>query len=104
MNEELNIETTRNDENEVKVVMETITDRSQVINRLQEIVNDISLSSKVELEHLKQGFYKLLHTEQEAKKAEFVANGGSPSATQGPRSGQGRPRWCGDISPGLLCC
>lgn len=77
MNEELNIETTRNDENEVKVVMETITDRSQVINRLQEIVNDISLASKVELEHLKQGFYKLLHTEQEAKKAEFVANGGN---------------------------
>lgn len=77
MNEELNIETTRNDENEVKVVMDAITDRSQVINRLQEIVSDISLANKTELEHLKQGFYKLLHTEQEAKKADYVANGGN---------------------------
>jgi hypothetical protein len=77
MNEELNIETTRNDENEVTVVMDAITDRSQVINRLQEIVSDISLANKTELEHLKQGFYKLLHTEQEAKKADHVANGGN---------------------------
>jgi transketolase len=77
MNEELNIETTRNDENEVTVVMDAITDRSQVINRLQEIVSDISLANKTELEHLKQGFYKLLHTEQEAKKADYVANGGN---------------------------
>jgi hypothetical protein len=77
MNEELNIETTRNNENEVTVVMDAITDRSQVINRLQEIVSDISLANKTELEHLKQGFYKLLHTEQEAKKADYVANGGN---------------------------
>lgn len=77
MNEELNIETTRNDKNEVTVDTNAITDRNQVINRLQEIVNDISLSGKAELEHLKQGFYKLLHIEQEAKKAEFIANGGN---------------------------
>lgn len=77
MNEELNIETTTNDENKATVVMETITDRNKVITRLQEIVNDINLTSKAELEHLKQGFYKLLHAEQEANKASFIENGGN---------------------------
>ena len=76
MNEDLNIEATANEENKTTVVMETITDRNQVIARLQEIVNDITLAGKAELEHLKQGFYKLLHSEQEAKKAKFLADGG----------------------------
>lgn len=57
--------------------MSAFTNRGQIINRLQEFVQDISLASKSELDYMKQCFYKMLHSEQEAIKNEIIAAGGS---------------------------
>ena len=53
------------------------TTREEVIARLQEMVGDISLAKRPELESLKQVFYKLQRAAEEERIAAFVAGGGT---------------------------
>lgn len=75
MNEDLN--------NEIEKVSDPQTSaqssitREDVITRLQEMISDISLAKRQELENLKQIFYKLYKSEQENKMEEFISNGGN---------------------------
>lgn len=73
MSEELNKELTPEQVEEVAV---TVTTREEIIARLQEMVGDISLAKRPELESLKQSFYKLQRAVQEEQVAAFVAGGG----------------------------
>jgi len=73
MSEELNKELTPELVEEVAV---TVTTREEIIARLQEMVGDISLAKRPELESLKQSFYKLQRAVQEEQVAAFVAGGG----------------------------
>lgn len=50
--------------------------KSDVLMRLEQLVQQPSETSRQELDFLKQHFYKLHHSEIEAAKAEFVAQGG----------------------------
>ena len=54
-----------------------VTSREEIIARLQEMVSDISLAKRPELESLKQSFYKLQRAAQEEQIAAFVAGGGT---------------------------
>ena len=54
-----------------------VATREEVIARLQEMVSDISLAKRPELEALKQSFYKLQKAAQEEQIAAFVAGGGT---------------------------
>ncbi len=74
MSEELNKEITPEQVEEVAVKAVT---REDIIARLQEIVGDISIAKRPELESLKQSFYKLQRTAQEEQVAAFVAGGGT---------------------------
>ena len=51
--------------------------RESIIARLQEIVGDINIAKRQELESLKQSFYKLQRAAQEEQVAAFVAGGGT---------------------------
>ena len=74
MSEELNKEITPEQVEEVAVKAVT---REDIIARLQEIVGDIPIAKRPELESLKQSFYKLQRTAQEEQVAAFVAGGGT---------------------------
>ena len=74
MSEELNKEITPEQVEEVAVKAVT---REDIIARLQEIVGDISIAKRPELESLKQAFYKLQRAAQEEQIAAFVAGGGT---------------------------
>ena len=74
MSEEWNKEITPEQVEEVAVKAVT---REDIIARLQEIVGDISIAKRPELESLKQSFYKLQRTAQEEQVAAFVAGGGT---------------------------
>ncbi len=54
-----------------------VATREEVISRLQEMVGDISLAKRAELESLKQVFYKQLKAAQEEQIAAYVAGGGT---------------------------
>ena len=54
-----------------------VSTREEIIARLQEMVGDISLAKRPELESLKQAFYKLQRAVQEEQIAAFVAGGGT---------------------------
>ena len=54
-----------------------VSTREEIIARLQEMVGDISLAKRPELESLKQAFYKLQRAAQEEQIAAFVAGGGT---------------------------
>ena len=54
-----------------------VSTREEIIARLQEMVSDISLAKRPELESLKQAFYKLQRAAQEEQIAAFVAGGGT---------------------------
>ena len=56
---------------------ETALTRESIIERLQEMVGDISLAKRPELESLKQSFYKLQRAAQDEQIAAFVAGGGT---------------------------
>ena len=56
---------------------ETALTRESIIARLQEIVGDINIAKRPELESLKQSFYKLQRAAQEEQIAAFVAGGGT---------------------------
>lgn len=56
---------------------ETALTRESIIERLQEMVGDISIAKRPELESLKQAFYKLQRAAQEEQIAAFVAGGGT---------------------------
>lgn len=59
------------------VLEETALTRESIITRLQEIVGDINIAKRPELESLKQAFYKLQRAAQEEQIAAFVAGGGT---------------------------
>jgi hypothetical protein len=65
------------DEEEEKEVIAPVSSREEIIARLQEMVSDISLAKRPELESLKQSFYKLQRAAQEVQIAAFVAGGGT---------------------------
>ncbi len=62
---------------EIQEATVTATTREEIIARLQEMVGDISLAKRPELESLKQNFYKLQRAAQEEQIAAFVAGGGT---------------------------
>ena len=55
----------------------TVSTRDEIIARLQDMVGDISLAKRQELDSLKQAFYKLQRAAQEEQIAAFVAGGGT---------------------------
>jgi hypothetical protein len=59
------------------VLEETALTRESIITRLQEMVGDINIAKRPELESLKQAFYKLQRAAQEEQIAAFVAGGGT---------------------------
>lgn len=78
MSEELNKEIAPEPvEEEIQEATVTATTREEIIARLQEMVGDISLAKRPELESLKQNFYKLQRAAQEEQIAAFVAGGGT---------------------------
>ena len=78
MSEELNKEVAPEPvEEEIQESTVTATTREEIIARLQEMVGDISLAKRPELESLKQNFYKLQRAAQEEQIAAFVAGGGT---------------------------
>ena len=64
-------------EEKAPVQEETALTRESIITRLQEIVGDITIAKRPELESLKQSFYKLQRAAQEEQIAAFVAGGGT---------------------------
>ena len=62
---------------EDKEAIAPVSSREEIIARLQEMVSDISLAKRPELESLKQAFYKLQRAAQEEQIAAFVAGGGT---------------------------
>ena len=56
---------------------ESAVTRESIIARLQEMVGDINIAKRPELESLKQSFYKLQRAAQEERIAAFVAAGGT---------------------------
>ena len=64
-------------EEEAQVKEDTTLTRESIIARLQEIVGDINIAKRPELESLKQSFYKLQRAAQEEQVAAFVAGGGT---------------------------
>ena len=60
-----------------KEVIAPVSSREEIIARLQEMVSDISLAKRPDLESLKQSFYKLQRAAQEEQIAAFVAGGGT---------------------------
>ena len=60
-----------------EVAVSPVSTREEIIARLQEMVGDISLAKRPELESLKQAFYKLQRAAQEEQIAAFVAGGGT---------------------------
>jgi len=77
MSEELNKEITPEQVEETKEVAVTTATREEIIAKLQEMVGDISLAKRPELESLKQAFYKLQRAAQEEQVAAYVAGGGT---------------------------
>ena len=76
--EELNKEITPEPvEEEIQETAVTASTREEIIARLQEMVGDITLAKRPELESLKQAFYKLQRAAQEEQIAAFVAGGGT---------------------------
>ena len=64
-------------EEETPVQEETALTRESIIARLQEMVGDINIAKRPELESLKQSFYRLQRAAQEEQIAAFVAGGGT---------------------------
>ena len=50
--------------------------KEEILNKLKEIATDVENAAKSEIDSLKQAFYKLHNSEQEAAKKLFVENGG----------------------------
>ena len=76
--EELNKEITPEPvDEEIQETAVTASTREEIIARLQEMVGDITLAKRPELESLKQAFYKLQRAAQEEQIAAFVAGGGT---------------------------
>ena len=51
--------------------------KEEILNRLKEIENDVESASRVEIDGLKQAFYKIHVSEAEEAKQQFIANGGA---------------------------
>ena len=50
--------------------------KEEILNKLKGIATDVENAAKSEIDSLKQAFYKLHNSEQEAAKKLFVENGG----------------------------
>ncbi len=81
MNEELNTpnlhKETEKTEAEAQNPAQGSVTREDIISRLQDMVSDISVAKRQELESLKQTFYKLQRAANEEQIAVFVAGGGT---------------------------
>ena len=51
--------------------------KEEILNKLKAIAADVENAAKSEIDGLKQAFYKLHNSEQEAAKKQFVENGGA---------------------------
>ena len=51
--------------------------KEEILNKLKAIAADVENAAKSEIDSLKQAFYKLHNSEQEAAKKLFVENGGA---------------------------
>ena len=51
--------------------------KEEILNKLKAIAADVENAAKSEIDGLKQAFYKLHNSEQEAAKKLFVENGGA---------------------------
>ena len=51
--------------------------KEDILNRLKEIENDVESASRVEIDGLKQAFYKIHVSEADEAKQQFIANGGA---------------------------
>ena len=56
--------------------------KEDILNRLKEIENDVESASRVEIDGLKQAFYKIHVSEAEEAKQQFIANGGAEADFQ----------------------
>jgi hypothetical protein len=70
---------TQAEETSVETQTESVSKptKESVLKRLNELASDPKNASKIELDTLKQTFYKLHNAEQEAEKKAFVNNGGN---------------------------
>jgi hypothetical protein len=64
------------DTNEAPQIKEEIKTKEEVINRLKEITESDKPLDKLEVDSLKQSFYKIHHVEQENEKLKFMEDGG----------------------------
>ena len=55
--------------------------KEEILNKLKAIAADVENAAKSEIDGLKQAFYKLHNSEQEAAKKLFVENGGTVRST-----------------------
>lgn len=67
----------KEDASGLSTVKENTLTREDIISRLQEMVGDITLAKRPELDSLKQSFYRLQRAAQEERVAAFVAGGGT---------------------------
>ena len=75
--QETNLQDKHTELEEEKKVTPQKTTKQELLNRLQEIAADVDNVTKAEIDGLKQAFYKLHNAETEAKKKEFIDNGGN---------------------------
>ncbi|MBR4842461.1 MAG: DUF349 domain-containing protein [Bacteroidaceae bacterium] len=71
------IEEVKQEQEPVEVQAEAALTRENIIARLQEMVGDITIAKRPELESLKQAFYRLQRAAQEERIAAFVSAGGT---------------------------
>lgn len=64
-------------EEEKKVEPAQKLTKEEILAKLKEVVADVENVAKTEIDGLKQAFYKLHNTEQEASKKQFIENGGT---------------------------
>ena len=77
MDEEEKKEVIEEQKTQEQAPVEAEVTREGIIARLQEMVGDINIAKRPELESLKQSFYKLQRAAQEEQVAAFVAGGGT---------------------------
>ena len=77
MDEEEKKEVIEEQKTQEQAPVEAEVTREGIIARLQEMVGDINIAKRQELESLKQSFYKLQRAAQEEQVAAFVAGGGT---------------------------
>lgn len=75
--QETNLQDKHTELEEEKKATPQKTTKEELLNRLKEIAADVENATKTDIDGLKQTFYKLHNAETEAKKKEFIENGGN---------------------------